>query len=62
MCVLDEDLGDQEEHAFLKVEGPDVYSPGVLQVIIEFFLRFKDRQEVPERMGMLDQVDESARF
>lgn len=62
MRVLNKDLGNQEEHTFLEVEGPNVYCASMFYIIIEFFLRLQDGQEMTERVSMLDQVNKSSRF
>lgn len=54
MSVLDQDLGQQEQHSFLEVEGPDVYRTCVLDIIIEFLLRLEYGQEMAERVRVLD--------
>jgi hypothetical protein len=41
MSILDKDLGDEQEHAFLEVEGPDVNSTCVLDLIVEGLLRLE---------------------
>jgi hypothetical protein len=54
MSALYKNLGDEQEHTFLKVEGPDVNGTCMLDIIVKFFLRLQDGQQVAERMSMSD--------
>jgi hypothetical protein len=40
--ALDENLGDEQKHSLLKVEGPDVDGAYMLCVIVKFFLRLQN--------------------
>ena len=60
--ALDKNLGNEEKHALLKVEGPYVDCANMLCVIVKFFLRLQDGQQVPERVSMLDEGNEAIRF
>jgi hypothetical protein len=62
MGALYKNLGDEQEHTFLKVEGPDVNGTCMLDIIVKFFLRLQDCQQVAERMSMSDQRNESIRL
>jgi hypothetical protein len=46
MSILDEDLSDQQEHALLEIERPNVNCSSVLNIIIELFLRLQDGEQV----------------
>ena len=62
MGAFYQNLGDEKKHTFLKVEGPDVNGTCMLDIIVKFFLRLQDGQQVSERMSMPDEGNEAIRL
>ena len=62
MSVFDEDLCNKKQHAFFEIERPDVNGTCVLDIIIEFFLRFQNGDKMTKGVCMLYQVYETIRF
>ncbi len=62
MGALNQNLSDEQKHTFLKVEGPDVYGTYMFDIIVKFFLRLQDGQQVSERVSMFDEGNETIRF